>query len=257
MACGAFSSGDAPDAQPADASAIDSGTTDETGVVDAGNADAANVKFCASLTPKPTFCVDFDEGEPASTGFDEMSGTVSLDTRFAFSPPSSLLASNLDGGGGAKAASWLARTIPSGATAQRVSFMIRLGDDDGGALPGSPFAIVLRLVAGDCQLDLDVAALGTGYLDVVHHFPDDGGATDERATLLRRPAPGQWTKIELRLTAPPPGNLRAELDIGGAAAIDPITTSCPGLSASPRLFIGPLYSNDAVVRYDDVVFDGK
>lgn len=48
-----------------------------------------------------------------------------------------------------------------------------------------------------------------------------------------------------------------ELDIGDQPAITPVVTACPSLSSSPKLFVGPIYSNNALVRYDNVVFDGN
>jgi hypothetical protein len=254
FACGAFSSSDDP-AATADASALDSATSGDSSTVDAGNADATTVRFCESLTPKPTFCVDFDEGEPAPTNFDEQIGTMTIDSRLPFSAPGSLVASTQDGGGNAEAISWLGRTLTGvGTSSYRASFMVRIGDDDGGALPVSPYGIIFRIHFGEWSFDLDVK--GLGYFDVLRQAPDAG--SDTRTTLLRRPAPGVWTKIELRLTDDPAGGkVRAELDIGGKPAFDPITTACPDLSSSPRLFLGLIYSNGAVVRYDDVVFDAR
>lgn len=256
LACGSFGSDDSPGPGASDAAATESSTVDEGGTVDAGNTDASNVKFCASLMPKPIFCVDFDEGEAASTGFDEVIGTASVDSRFAFSAPSSLLMSTLDGGGNPDSVSRLGRTLSAATNAQRVSFMIRLGDDDGGALPASPYGIVFRLELADCVLDLDV---GRGHLDVQHKPADGGAATDSRPPLVRRPAPGAWTKVELRLSDPAgaKGNVRAELDIGGQQAMNPVTTDCTGLGSKPRLFLGLTYSQNALVRYDDVVFDAN
>lgn len=256
FACSSFGGGDDPASTP-DASALDSGAPlHSASPGDSATVDASSVPFCASLSPKPTFCVDFDEGDPAPTGFDEQLGTVSLDSRLSFSPPSSLSASTLDGGGGANAISYLGRSVTAGTTTQRLSFMIRLGDEDGGALPAAPYGIVARLNTNDCELDIDVASGGLGYLDIRHRLAD-GGATGARPVLLRRPPPGKWTSVELRLSAPAPGNLHAELDIGGQPAIDPFTSACVGLGASPRFFVGLIYTNNAVVRYDNVVFDAK
>jgi hypothetical protein len=45
--------------------------------------------------------------------------------------------------------------------------------------------------------------------------------------------------------------------VRASIARDPVTTECPSFSSSPRLFVGPIYSNNALVRYDNVVFDAN
>jgi len=254
VACASFSSDATPTPGPSDAAPSDASTGD-AGTTDASSPDAPSGPFCASLTPKPIFCVDFDEDPSAATGFDEELGTVALDSRFVVSAPASLLALTVDGGGTPESISRLGRTLTSGTTSQKVSFMIRLGDDDGGNPPQTPYGIVLRLIVDGWNVDLDVANAGLGYLDFLLQYPD-GGAQDDRVTLLRRPPPGVWTKVELRLTTTG-GNVRAELDIGGQPAIDPYTSLIPKLSSSPRIYLGLIYSSNAVVRYDNVVFDGN
>jgi len=73
------------------------GNTDGGGGSDgASNPDDASGPFCASQSPKPTFCADFDQGAVLS-GFDTMSaatvGSLALDTNAPLSAPASLLAS--------------------------------------------------------------------------------------------------------------------------------------------------------------------
>jgi hypothetical protein len=56
-----------------------------------GDGDGAIAKpFCASQSPKPMFCADFDTG--VLSDFKNLSGTVSLESSVSSSPPRSMLA---------------------------------------------------------------------------------------------------------------------------------------------------------------------
>lgn len=60
----------------------------------AGGADARGVQFCKRLAPTPTFCRDFDEGEPVGAGFTFVGGspggTLDVDPAVGVSSTSSL-----------------------------------------------------------------------------------------------------------------------------------------------------------------------
>jgi len=89
---------------PGDAGATD-GTAESAppdGAFDAppvsdGSVDAG-AGFCAKLSPKPTFCDDFDLGNPIGTGWSNISQCigciVAIDNDASVSPPSSVLTAN-------------------------------------------------------------------------------------------------------------------------------------------------------------------
>lgn len=60
------------------------------------SADAASAPFCASLSPAPQLCADFDEGKPTNAGWSSVfstgGGTLALQPGIDVSPPASLAA---------------------------------------------------------------------------------------------------------------------------------------------------------------------
>jgi hypothetical protein len=81
-------------------SAADGGADSPTEAIaaEAGSeagADAAAGPYCASLVPRPKFCVDFDTGSLADLG--ETQGTVALDSSLSRSPARSLSCEVLTG----------------------------------------------------------------------------------------------------------------------------------------------------------------
>src|SRR5438552_1278217 len=75
--------------------APDAGGGTDAGADAASEAGRADAGFCASQSPPPAFCRDFDEGAPASAGwtaFGESSdaATIAIDTETWTSPPASL-----------------------------------------------------------------------------------------------------------------------------------------------------------------------
>ncbi len=74
--------------------AHDAATLTDASAGDAGTPPTPDAGFCASLSPQPRFCADFDQGHPLGTGFtitDLTAGATAKVDTVAYSPPGSFL----------------------------------------------------------------------------------------------------------------------------------------------------------------------
>ena len=239
VACASFSASGEPTVS-ADASA------DGSADVSAETASEGG-PFCASLVPQPTFCLDFDEGDPVGSGFEQTAGdAASIDTRFFVSPPASALVV------GSGSTTFMQRQFDESAAGYDVRLKLRIGGEDGGGPPLEQFAIPLRLSTDGCEISLILE--GDGSLDATRR--DLMPATNIRYPLLRRPTPGVWSAVHLELLRTA-GVTRFRLELDGKPALDLTDTLCPTFAGRPMFGIGMIYADGVEARFDDVVFDRK
>ena len=232
----------AVDASPADGGAA--------AALDAGSDAATDAHFCASRSPAPQLCADFDEGMPVDTGWAPVDtsphATVKVDS-IGFSPPGSMLSAITPAD--VPAIARLRAPVPLKAASVHVEFELLLPTG------GGPFEL--------CAIH-ETAPDGTDYglfykeeqgrlLVYVGTLEGDGGL-DQFVYPLGAP-PAQWLHVAIDFGLGDPGTVTVKHD--GATVINAsIPTATAGASA---LFValGFYSANGATARadFDDVVVD--
>jgi hypothetical protein len=224
-----------------------------------GTPDAASEAagpFCASLSPQPTFCEDFDEGTTLSAGWNPTTtngGTYAVDSTLALSPPNALLV-----------------TVPA---------------VDAGTTAGASISRPFTLNFNEATVDLDFypeqsgasgvfsVYLTGGYVAIVgidpskSHLqegsPADAGMDTFTVTHLAPIPLGAWTHLAMTLhLLPKPAWITVSYD--GVVQLNqhPLAAMPAGIaSGTPTLKVGGLSTgNDPSgwkAHWDNVVFDLK
>lgn len=222
-ACGGVSEGEpsddagAHDERVPDAAAPDAGEpsgdddagSSEEGGVDAADAEPAPTRYCASLSPTPRFCDDFDDGS-LSNGWAFTNvvppGTIALDTAKASSAPAAMRVSVPALGAMSSGPAHVRNTILATAPHPRLSF--------------SAFFTNAEVTTGAlaiATLDVSLSHFFTLYLR-------DAAETAETATVVLEEINGGTTVRHL-LTKPPPSGAwtRVTLDVDLAAGHASVT----------------------------------
>jgi hypothetical protein len=239
------------DAGPADAS-VDAPTRADVRHVDAGHLDAVvadhsrhdvYVDFCASQSPTPLFCCDFDT-TPMPWGWDSVQtnmGSVALDDHIHESPPYSLQASTVPETTGYLLAmvqksfiqplgdsklefDMYFDTIDPGAQYDKLA-TIMLGDSD------DPWTIYFQMPRAG-QIDIatadPLADGGVHYID--YEFTEAGGAV----------VTGKWIHVEIDTmkadSGPGIGQLQARVD--GVLALAPVPVDSKVAVGAPTIQLG-------------------
>lgn len=193
----------------ADFAGLQGGTRDAGAPVEAGAPVDAAAGFCASRTPQPKLCADFDEGKPVNFGWTlvdvEGGGAVSVGTD-AFSPPGAFLsavAPSVDGLSSGR----LQESLPVLASTVHVEFEMRIAPGDSG-----PFEL-----CAIHQLTNDPTAHGLFYKEengklllYVNSVDADGGTT--WAVYPFGPAPSSWLMVEIDVTLGAAGSVTVKHD---------------------------------------------
>ncbi len=226
---------------------------------DGGTSGGDGGPFCSSLSPKPTFCADFDQGMTQG-GFDSIAqvpagaGALALDTSGPLSAPAALLVSitaGLADTSMGRVALLNKAFVPIPATSVRLTYGVRVSavDPTGGAQLS--------------EVELGKAAIVV-YVTPTKAFAqervptDAGGATYLSYPLSVVPAAGAWTNVDVLV------DLSARhytIKIGGALAIDrPLASTVVAGKVGVALGLA-YYSGSSVVAssadFDNVTLDMK
>lgn len=261
IACGSSDDGEVPgpedagdggvtlDAMGPDTAAPDSGTDAPTDAPRDG--DAAGPPFCATQSPAPKFCADFDDPNPGAAWTTKTevpnNSTVGIDTTIAKSGTASLRGESrallaTEPGNAA-----LRKTFLVGATHVRLAFSGRWSTTTFG---DGMVAIANVDVAANrfFTLYLRNADPGTAVLEEIV------GATTTLTPLAAVPAVDTWTRVELDLDL---ANGKATVRFDGAKVAEAATGTAAATEVTVRIgnvyVTGPLPK--LVGNYDDVTLD--
>jgi hypothetical protein len=240
---------------------VDAGDAGETSQPDGGAGDAG---FCATLSPTPTFCDDFDEN-PLGFGWDDVSrsagATYAFDTSSWRSPPNAILLALPFVDGGAPSPPYhvsQVKAITGNVTHATLAFDAR-ADTLGTGTLASLARFQSQGKAVEVRLELDAAAspvaanvreadLGdAGYAYHSHALPGGGLLT------------GAWTHVVLDLTLSPSAAATFSVSIDGASALSStaLVGTFPPQPITVEVGIG--YVSPPLggwrVRYDNVTID--
>jgi hypothetical protein len=266
-----------PDTRAADApdGAVDSSARDGSDLdalpprdAPADTVDATATTFCASLSPSPLFCEDFDEGSTMQgwSYAHTVTGSLALDSTEFRSAPASLMAqSGIAGAGTVDVAVY--RTFALSGTSSLAATLdldIRVdrADADGGLAVLAQLGLFdgtgggqyfVQLVADshgaapwNASVNEAFFATGTNNPPVIH-------------PVAQAVAIGAWTHVTLAVTAPFAGGAGTETlsfdgaQVGSSAINVPVTNFTEALGVG--LTFVQIPSNGWTALYDDVVFD--
>ncbi len=257
------------DAGKPDATTESDGGTSDSGHFDGSNSDAATVGYCASLSPAPDFCDDFDEG-PANPAWDQVTGVggaVAVDALQSVSPPDSMVSTvnAAQAEGSVDLAGY--KSLPSKqgvAGTATLGFEIRI---DAGDTTSAADAVLgaIQLYDGSALYDLELevmyASASTYAVSLTENSPSVPHATGATLALAK------WTHVSLSVVLPAGngGATTATMTIGGSNTFSTTVHVLSGgkviASPIPEALVGPTFATPAaggwVVRYDNVTFDVK
>ena len=224
---------------------------------DAGADGAA--RGCASLSPPPIFCADFDEGS-AIAGWDSVDhpgfATVGLDTRFAVSPPASVLV-HVDGANPQCAYERMHHATTRAFTRATLSFAVRTGDDDGGSFRGAAVAaFIVRTNAGSTLVLVDTSPFAA---DIHEQYPTDSGSFDEWTPFPLLSA-GVWHEVALDVDlSAAPATFAVTVDGRAALGRTPFRATLGTAGTGVEVQMGPFCleadAGPLDLRFDDVALD--
>lgn len=229
----------------------DSDAPVESAVDSTSDSADANVPFCDTLSPKPTFCDDFEGTYATRWSAKHPSGTgiLSFDTGDSVGPPKpghSLLAATT-----ADETSYLEWSTSKVPASFHLAFDFRAE-----VLPTSDVTYVARVRVGSSQYVAIYALPGnTSVQDFVYH-PDGGAPADHKASSAI--AVDTWTHVELDVSfGASPTTAKLRLDGTEVLSTDLASDFSAG---APNLELGVAFVNTAAprrFRYDNVVLDVK
>jgi hypothetical protein len=208
---------------PAEAGAGDGSASDApTGATDGPAQDSgarpdAMTTFCASLSPQPTLCVDFDEGAPYNALFAQTTGTVGADGTSYSSPPDSFFATISAGA-----------SLPASFMSHRFASMGMFGMGSNIEYAFDLFleqyvhgqsAVVGRILinAGtQWEHDLGLVVSDTSATVEESFAGADGGIVYIDTPLQVAPQPNKWTRVVVTLS---PRQQTVTVTVGGAGAL--------------------------------------
>jgi hypothetical protein len=254
-ACTSFGVAFEPTAR-ADAAPVGDGSPNDGSRDDESGVD----HFCATVSPTPLLCADFDEGSLIA-GWDTVrpfdGGVLVLDDKLAASPPGSARATlpALALSPPACAYEYLGGDYTLHYGHLTFSFDVRLGDVDGGnstlstigelTVTSAPLADAFLMILSptDSQLFDQITVDGGQRVENIYHFP-----------LL---APAIWHHLELAVDLPP-ATFTFRWN-GQLVASGPLrqTLSAPGTSIGVRLGFRCADVGPNEVRFDNVTLDAR
>jgi hypothetical protein len=254
---------------------VDSAVTDASAPessVDAAPEGASDVvtttAFCASLSPAPTLCVDFDEGGAFDALFPQLQqpspGHVGADGAYFSSPPDSFYSKIDPGASLAEAYMSHHFTGMGSGTASTIEYAFDLLFEQ--YVPNSWATIAgISVGAGQAvQHDLVIAVSSTAAEMEQSFVGVDGGLSFLDTPLSVAPSPNVWTRIDITLSLT---QRTMTVTVGGVAALtnaplDPtwtVFTGGTGGLGGITINLGVSYvastASAWAVRYDNVVAD--
>jgi hypothetical protein len=229
--------------------------------VDASATDASTgggetgAPFCASRTPAPFLCDDFDERtdfgrwEPPTRLF---GGALRVDTADSYSAPGSLLVSIPSAMTNAPIA-FLSKKVTRTVTGATLSFAIKTDDARGKTVRAPTATITAETAAGQRQARV---VLGTEGPNVTELQLQPGGAVLFSQSFPLALPSGTWTRVEMAVSFTDPGHVTVKLD--DQIAVD--RSLHGGWAPAPATAnVGIEYASTPTtafdVRMDNVVFD--
>jgi hypothetical protein len=262
-----FDASDAPSESASGTDAADAygGSDAFDGALDAGSAadalDAAS-PFCASLSPAPAFCDDFDEGTALAADWSYFSiappdaGTVAVDTGAYVSPPASLAAQIGAGtaNGNGLVAQLNKQFVASSSSSAHLEYRLRIDAVD--SVENELFSQLAFKGGAATPYILDVY-LGQGAV-LEEEIPGDGGVTFKEHPLATQPTVGVWSLLTLDVDFV---NVTVKLTIDGTVAfeggLDPgYNAGTPLLTIGVGYYAGPPRTvSGGAGHFDNVVLD--
>ena len=161
------------------------------------------VGWCATETPVPVFCDDFDE-TPLAAGwmtFDVQAGTLVLDPDASVSPPLSLLASKLDSDAGARARAQSVLAAMPRYVHIDVQILIGQNSANGASLLSLKLSPSYQLTLIGTRSSL--SASGTN-LEIDESYSADGGPYYNTLPEVYLLPTGTWARVRLDVTLATP-----------------------------------------------------
>jgi hypothetical protein len=269
---------DGPDAPALDDSAApdvasdsfvrDAPTPSDTGpAAEAGDAGEGGLPaFCASLSPRPVFCDDFDE-HPLPGVWDTLTqtgGTVTLDNAASVSPPKSLLAkdSALQPGQPLDSALRMHFSLPPPPTTFVWDFWIQPVAVDTGTTAAIVFASIDFTDGASNRYSVQFTLFQNGGPLGVR-MEEQSGFADGGSSYTAHPLPdplpiGKWTDLRLTLTRTAATSASARVTFDSAVEMDaPIGMTVNG--STLQMTIGSSYETEPsqgwTIRYDNVTLN--
>lgn len=222
---------------------------DASGEGDA-DADATPLGFCASLSPAPELCTDFDDAVFPGPWTPTVNGAATatlVTSTFHSSPRAVQLASPGTTNGNA----FLSRTFATVAQSEVVlGFSIRAGQQR----PGENELVVIFLgSAGGNPYQLQLELLDNGALVFEEEAPiADGGVAEKNDALGVKLTVGQWTRVTITLAMGVSSSNVTFVVEGSAPVTKPALAH--GYKAAPRIVIGhdTATTSAYAMTYDDI-----
>jgi hypothetical protein len=224
--------------------------------------------FCATLSPTPLFCADFDEGSPTA-GFSPIhttGGSLSLDSAEFVTSPGALLAqsSAIAAGGVVDTTVYRSFALSGQTLTATLDWDVRVDQADAAGGVAVLGELALHDAGGDVYfLQLQVTSNGGAPLSCnlpEVYVPSTGGAGAYTAHPASATiALSRWTHVTLSMTAPFAGGAgTATLSLDGMQAEStPISVAVSGFT--PSFGIGLPYASGPsqgwTAVFDDVVLD--
>lgn len=222
----------------------------------AGDAGATPDAFCASLSPAPAFCEDFD-GDPDLLrrwdrvhAFDGTFG-VALTSSSARSAPNALLA-RVEPGGPDCAYATLEKKVPGAYRAAKLSFAVRI--EQASDLPDKSVLAIQTFGDGNAQCQVYVAASGSAFGVGEQVLHEDGRRENTEHAITPLLPLGRWARVGVDVDETA---RKLTVDVDGAVVLSvPTDLACPYVpavvTAQVGLFCEPTRTSPRRVLHDDV-----
>ncbi len=231
------------------------------GSADVGDAGGdAQVGYCASLSPAPTFCDDFDEGSSVLASWDNSSlndnSTITLDQTIVKSPPSSMLATvTPQSGAMVYPADFATKNIAPTATSITFSADVYVERIDPGSSGGTILAVSMN--GGDLCIDTQSSGSTAMFVPYVNDAGQHYGSVGNTFTMPFK----QWVRFALIIDVSA-STVEVTMDTGqGAVTVVPAGAPPQKITTNAYARIGLFYGHSTtvgwLVHYDNVVLDVK
>lgn len=218
--------------------------SDLSGGGDAGAADASDGgPFCATRTPAPTFCADFDEGRPLSSDWgsvqDGPPGALVIDSNAGTSAPASLRASVPAVTTGAQSLEYVARAFT---VTKRLAIELDVRADTLGSTTGQ--VTILAIFAHDGAKMVDRS--------LIHYVTSQTAQIEEEEAppfqswphaLPHAPPVGEWVHYELRIDLANGGAVLT-MKIASVTVLDAVSLGQAWSAGEYRVAFGLSYINN-------------
>lgn len=249
----------------------DSGGQDSSSPTDSGAvSDTGTPTYCSTLTPKPLFCADFDEGLSLNGIWDTVTGTGGTSSLAsgsdAFSAPEAMTILTNNQPKSVDCAGYKRFAPKASPAVYTLTSEIRIDKADTSNSNSDAVLLTVQVFDGaspnsgywDLQLELSYASNGPIVWMSEDAKPADGGTENfpEQTTGASLPL-GTWNKVALAVTVTGAGQLTGSLFINDSQIVSTASTiTVP--NPTPQIIVGSTFAMSAgsswQVRYDNVTF---